>query len=81
MESNGPREGVVYTEAIVHSAPGQFVADAPYQIAIVDLEDGNRLTVRILGRNPDDRAHIGDRVLFVEERQGTLYYRKAGKLA
>ena len=80
MESNTSGEGVVYTEAIVHSAPEQFTADAPYQIAIVDLADGNRLTVRILGKNPDERAHIGDHVRFVEERQGTLYYRKAGKL-
>ncbi len=78
MEFRNPVDGVVYTETVIHSASGQFVADVPYQIAIVDLEGGRRLTVRILGKNPEDRAHIGDRVLFVEERQGTLYYRKPG---
>jgi uncharacterized protein len=77
MQESGPGEGRVYTETIVHSAPEQFVSDAPYQIAIVDLNDGVRLTVRVLGKEPDDRVRIGDCVLFVEERQGTLYYRKA----
>ena len=40
------KSGVVYTETVVHAAPEQFVADAPYQLAIVSLEDGGRLTVR-----------------------------------
>ena len=66
------REGVVYTETVVHSATPQFAADAPYQLAIVALDSGGRVTVRISG----DRAEIGDRVLFVEERDGVAYYRK-----
>jgi len=65
-------EGVVYTETVVHSATPQFAADAPYQLAIVALDSGGRVTVRISG----DRAEIGDRVLFVEERDGVAYYRK-----
>jgi len=65
-------EGVVYTETVVHSATPQFAADAPYQLAIVALDSGRKVTVRISG----DRAEIGDRVLFVEERDGVAYYRK-----
>ena len=49
--------GVVYTETVVHAAPEQFVADAPYQLAIVSLESGGRLTARIAG----ERVEIGDR--------------------
>lgn len=70
-------DGTVYTETIVHSPPEQYAADAPYQLAIVDLDHGGRLTVRILGKEPQERAHIGDRVVFVEEREGVRYYRKA----
>ena len=33
------KSGVVYTETVVHAAPEQFVADAPYQLAIVSLEE------------------------------------------
>lgn len=71
------RSGVVYTETVVHTPPEQFAADAPYQLAIIDLENGARLTVRILGKEPEDRAHIGDSVVFVEERGGVAYYRKS----
>ena len=68
-------EGVVYTETIVHSPPERYTADAPYQIAIVDLDAG--VTVRILGREENERARIGDRVVLVELRDGVSYYRKA----
>jgi len=65
--------GVVYTETVVHAAPEQFVADAPYQLAIVSLEEGGRLTVRVSG----ERVIIGDRVAFVEDRNGIAFFRKA----
>ena len=68
--------GVVYTETIVHSPPEQFAADAPYQLAIIDLDTGGRLTARVLGKETADRVQIGDRVAFVEERDGVAYYRK-----
>ncbi len=63
----------VYTETVVHMAPEQFAADAPYQLAIVTLENGSRRTVRIEGA----RVQIGDAVDFVEERNGIPFYRKA----
>ena len=65
------RDGVIYTETIVHAAPEQYAADAPYQLAIVELDGGGRVTARILGR-----ALIGERVTFVEERGGVAYYRQ-----
>ncbi|HUQ92738.1 MAG TPA: OB-fold domain-containing protein [Bryobacteraceae bacterium] len=57
-------DGVVYTETVVWSAPEQYVLEAPYQIAIVALAEGGRLTARIQG----DRVSIGDRVRFLEYR-------------
>ena len=67
------KSGVVYTETVVHAAPEQFAADAPYQLAIVSLEDGGRLTVRVDG----ERVVIGDRVDFAEYRNGIAFFRKA----
>ena len=64
--------GTVYTETVVWAAPEQFVADAPYQLAIVDLAEGGRRTVRILG----ERVAIGDWVEFAEERGGIAFFRK-----
>lgn len=67
------KSGTVYTETVVHAAPEQFVADAPYQLAIIVGEDGARATVRIAG----ERVAIGDRVEFAEERGGVAFFRKA----
>jgi uncharacterized OB-fold protein len=65
------KTGIVYTETVVHAAPEQFTADAPYQLAIVTFEDGTRATVRILG----DRVAIGDGVEFAEDRDGIAFFR------
>jgi len=67
------KSGIVYTETVVHAAPEQFVADAPYQLAIVSLGEGGRLTARIDG----ERVVIGDRVDFLEDRNGIPFFRKA----
>jgi uncharacterized OB-fold protein len=66
------KSGIVYTETVVHAAPEQFLADAPYQLAIVSLDGGGRLTVRVLG----DRVQIGDAVEFAEDRNGIPFFRK-----
>lgn len=68
--------GKVYTETVVFSPPSQYASDAPYQLAIIDVAGGRRTTVRILGGEPE-RVRIGDEVMFVEERGGVKYYRKA----
>lgn len=69
--------GVIYTETVVFSAPERYAADAPYQLAIVDLTDGRRLTVRIQGNRAEERVHIGDSVVFAEQRDGVRYFHKS----
>jgi uncharacterized OB-fold protein len=65
--------GTVYTETVVWSPPEAYVNDVPYQLAIVQLESGRRITGRIDG----DRAQIGDRVIFAEFRNQVPFFRKA----
>ncbi len=65
--------GTVYTETLIHSAPQAFVDDAPYQVAIVSLDGGGRITARIDG----ERVSIDDRVEFLEYRNGIPFFRKA----
>ena len=67
-----PMTGTVYTETVVHLAPEAFARDAPYQVAIVKLEDGSRVTGRILG----NRVAIDDRVEQVETRDGVPFFRR-----
>jgi uncharacterized OB-fold protein len=73
IDTANPKGGTVYTETVIFSAPEAFVHDAPYQIAIIDLEDGGRLTARIDG----DTVVIGDRVEFLDHRQGIPFFRKS----
>jgi uncharacterized OB-fold protein len=56
----------VYTETVIHGTP-------TYQIAIVDLTEGVRVTGRIEG----DRVAIGDPVVELEARDGIRYFQKA----
>jgi uncharacterized OB-fold protein len=67
------KKGVVYTETVIHAAPESFVQDAPYQVAIIIMEGGDRVTARILG----ERITIDDRVHLVETRDGVSYFRKS----
>jgi uncharacterized OB-fold protein len=69
---NNPGDGIVYTETVVYSPPEAYVNDVPYQLAIVELEGGRRLTGRIEG----DRAQIGDRVSFVQFRNEVPFFKK-----
>ena len=64
--------GTVYTETVVYSPPEAYVNDVPYQLAIVELENGRRITGRIDG----ERAQIGDRVSFFEFRNQVPFFRK-----
>jgi uncharacterized OB-fold protein len=70
------RTGTVYTETVIYSAPEAFAAEAPYQTAIVSLDGGGRVTVRIAG----DRVAIGDRVVEAELREGVAFFEKKAAL-
>jgi uncharacterized OB-fold protein len=65
--------GVVYTETVVRMAPPAFEKDVPYQVAIISLDTGERVTGRIEGA----RVSIDDRVALVETRDGVPFFRKS----
>jgi hypothetical protein len=56
----------VYTETVIHAAPA-------YQIAMVDVSEGVRVTGRIEGA----RVAIGDEVVELEARDGVRYFQKS----
>jgi uncharacterized OB-fold protein len=64
--------GTVYTETLIHSAPEAFVSEAPYQLIIVTLDSGDRVTGRVAG----ERVAIEDAVVLADERNGVPYFRK-----
>jgi uncharacterized OB-fold protein len=66
------RRGTIYTETTVHAAPERFTADAPYQVAIVNVEDGTRITARIQGAS----VVIGDAVVELDAVAEIPYFGK-----
>ena len=72
-ETLNSTSGIVYTETVVWAAPEAHAASAPYQLVIVQLDSGSRVTGRML----DNRVSIGDRVILMERRSGTAFFRKA----
>ena len=64
--------GIVYTETLIHSAPEAFVSEAPYQVIIVTLDTGERITGRVSG----EHVAIDDAVVLADERNGVPYFRK-----
>jgi hypothetical protein len=55
-----PRTGAVYSYTSVHTPPPAFEGEAPYTIAVVELDSGGRLTGRL--DVPYEDVDIGDRV-------------------
>ena len=66
------RTGTVYTDTIVRAAPERFASEAPYQVIIVSLDGGGRVTARVEG----EAVAIGDRVVEAERRAGVPWFRK-----
>lgn len=64
--------GTVYSETVIHAAPREFVGEAPYQLVMVTLDGGGRVTGRVTG----ERVKIDDRVEAAEEKNGIPYFRK-----
>ncbi len=84
LSASDLRSGTVYTETVVYSPPEAYVNDVPYQLAIIELPTGRRVTGRILAGGEagsvdgasGERAHIGDAVQFAEFRNSVPYFRK-----
>ncbi|MBM4241452.1 MAG: Zn-ribbon domain-containing OB-fold protein [Euryarchaeota archaeon] len=57
-------EGKIYTYSIINTPTDEFKTIAPYVVAIVELDDGAKITTQIVDCNPED-VKIGDEVEMV----------------
>ena len=63
-------KGQVYSCTTLYAAAEPFEKDLPFQIAIIELEAGTRLTARITGAS----VGVGDSVTLVDERDGVQFF-------
>ncbi len=64
--------GTVYSHTTLHAAAEPFEKDLPFQIALIELDEGPRLTARIDGQ----AAAIGDAVRLTAQRDGVWFFAK-----
>ncbi len=50
--------GKLISFTVIHVAPEQFKDEAPYFVGIVELEEGTRVTARLLGLDPDQPEKV-----------------------
>jgi uncharacterized OB-fold protein len=72
-------KGKIITYSIVHVAPEQFKGQAPYPIAIIELDEGPRLTSQIVDCDLNDikigmRVEATFRKIQEEGYIGAIYY-------
>jgi uncharacterized OB-fold protein len=46
-------KGTLVSFTVIHIAPDDFADEAPYYVGIVELEEGTRVTSRLIGYNPE----------------------------
>lgn len=61
--------GRIYSFTCMQEVPEAYCAQAPYTLAIVELDDGGRVTAQLTGL--DGPAQIGDRVEMVTRKLRT----------
>ncbi|MFW9833717.1 MAG: Zn-ribbon domain-containing OB-fold protein [Candidatus Thorarchaeota archaeon] len=45
-------KGKLVSFTVIHVAPDEFAEEAPYYVAIIELEEGTRVSARLLGYDP-----------------------------
>lgn len=64
--------GTVYSHTTLHTAAEPFEKDLPFQIALIELDEGPRLTARVDG----GAVAIGDAVRLRAQRDGICFFAK-----
>ncbi|MCY3574582.1 MAG: OB-fold domain-containing protein [Chloroflexi bacterium] len=64
-----PVRGIIYSYTVVHEAPGGYESQAPYQLALVQLEGGELICAQLTDYVGE--ARIGDPVEMVTRKLTT----------
>ena len=71
-DTSFPGKGRVFTFTVIRYPPIGFEDQAPYVVAIIDLDDGPRVIGRVNAK--PDEIRIGAKVDFVREAAGALEF-------
>lgn len=65
---NLPKKGKIYSFSTVLEAPSGFEKQVPYTVALVELENGIKLTAQLTDFTADDKPEIGMEVEMVTRK-------------
>ena len=74
MESSVPGRGRVWTFTVIRYPPEGFENEAPYVVAIVEIENGPRVIGRVMSSSPEE-VKIGSEVELTGNRKDVLEFR------
>lgn len=70
-------KGKLVSFTVIHIAPDEFTEEAPYYVAIVELEEGTRVSARLLGFDPlkpeDVKLGIALKLDYEKGKSGKTY--------
>lgn len=72
-------EGTIIASTVIRVAPSQFVDEAPYAMAIVEMDDGARITTQVVDCKPEEvvigkRVKLEFRKIQEEGKSGVICY-------
>jgi len=72
-------KGTVVTYTVIHDAPAQFEMQKPYVMAIIEMDEGVRLTSQLIDVKPDDvkigmKVQAAFRKLGQDGEAGVIHY-------
>lgn len=81
-----PREGKIVSFTQVHAAPAGFELEAPYWLALIELENGVRVLSQLVDVDPalmriDAQVVMVFRKIFEDDKHGAIAYGYKFKLA
>ncbi|MBM3568131.1 MAG: DNA-binding protein [Alphaproteobacteria bacterium] len=65
--------GTLYSRTVVHAAPALFAAEAPYQVCIVDYDEGIRVATRLIEAPEDIRLDSRVETVVLRYSDGPLF--------
>jgi uncharacterized OB-fold protein len=75
--TNVSGKGKLISFTVIHIAPDEFAEEAPYYVAIVELEEGTRVSSRLMGYDPlkpeEVKLGIDMKLDFEESKSGKKY--------
>jgi uncharacterized OB-fold protein len=73
------RTGTILTHTVIHTPPKPFADQAPFAVAVVEMDDGPRITTQVVDYQPEQlkvgqKVRLEFRKIFADGEAGPIQY-------